>query len=267
MQIRGSSFVTDDVVDRLTSRSNINRLLVRAFADALHFSNELLSQLTVPRQESSEEKQRVIALFMLVRLVEIAESTFILAAHGVREDLHSLFRIFLDAYFLIANVCSDPGFVPVYFRTDEPARLKLMKAGSRRDDALFKQLNDYATAELRNELDQKIKQERIEAYNSYVFAQRAKCENIYDSMYRLCSASVHSTPRCLGQYVEVDDEGSIRALIHAGDNETIHRVLYDTQYFLMKVLRGVCEIFDFPDDGKLSSLDHARESAMENAEP
>ncbi len=267
IEIRGAGFITTELVDRLASRADVNRPLVRAFADTLHFTNRLLSQLTVSKQETPEEKQKVISLLVLVRLVEISESIFILAAHGVRQDLHSLFRIFLDAYFLIANVCSDAGFVPVYFRTDVPSRLKLMRAASKRDDALFKELNDYATAELQNELDQKIQQERIQAHNSFVFAERAGCGNLYDSMYRLCSASIHSSPRCLEEYVEVDEEGRIRTLIHAGDNETIHRVLYDTQYFLLKALRGVCEIFTFVDDGSLLRLDQARESAMENVEP
>jgi hypothetical protein len=44
-------------------------------------------------------------------LIEVAESIVILSAYGVRQDLESLFRVFLDAYFLIGNVCSDPEFV------------------------------------------------------------------------------------------------------------------------------------------------------------
>ena len=267
VQIRGDGFLTDDVVRRLATRPGVNEALVHAVADTVQFATTLLSRVSMSRQETAEEKQKIIALVMLVRLVEVAESIFILAAHGIRQELHSLFRIFLDAYFLLANVFSDPGFVPVYFRTDAHARLKLMRAASRRDDELFKELNDYATAEVRDELDRKIKQERIEAFNSFVFAHRVGCENIYDSMYRLCSSSVHSSPRCLEEYVDTDADGNIVAIIHSGDNESIHRVLYDTQYFLMKALRGVHEVFALAEDEALLALDSRREAAMKHYEP
>jgi hypothetical protein len=202
---------------------------------------------------------------MLVRLLEIAESTFILAAHGVRQELHTLFRVFLDAYFLIANVCSDPEFVPVYFRTDEKTRLTLLNAAAKYDNALFKLLNDYATAEVKDELEQKIQRERIDAFKSFAFAKRAGCEQLYDSMYRLCSASVHSTPRCLAEYADVDAEGNIQVIIHSGDIETIHRVIYDTQCFLVKALRGVCELFELADVATLDELDVSREAEKGSA--
>lgn len=30
-----------------------------------------------------------------------------------------MFRVFLDAYFVLANVCSNPGFLSTYFKSDE----------------------------------------------------------------------------------------------------------------------------------------------------
>jgi hypothetical protein len=265
VKIRGFGFVTADVVTRLLARPDVNARLVQTFADTLHFAGGLISRVHVMRQETPEEKQRVIALLLLVRLLEIAESTFILAAHGVREELRSLFRIFLDAYFLLANVCSDVEFVPVYFRTDEKTRLTLMNAAAKHNDELFKLLNDYATAEVKCDLEEKIRRERIEAFKSFAFAQRAGCEQLYDSMYRLCSASIHTSPRCLAEYAEVDADGNIRVIVHSGDVETIHRVLYDTQYFFVKALRGVCEIFALAESVTLDELDSSRESAMRGA--
>ena len=266
IQIRGDGFITGDLITRLSSRPGVNGGLIHVFAETLNFASALLSRVPVSKHETPEEKQKVIALLMLLRLVEIGESTFILAAHGVRQELHSMFRIFLDAYFLVANVCSDPGFVPVYFRTDEPIRLKLMRVASKHDNELFKILNEYATAEIKDELERKIKQERIEAFKSFVFAKRVGCDKIYDSMYRLASASIHSGPRCLEEYVDVDETGAIRVLIHSGDTETIHRVLYDTHCFLVKAVRGVCELFALTEETTLSEFDRMRESAMHDVE-
>jgi hypothetical protein len=265
VKVRGCGFVTGDVVTQLLARPDVNARLVQTFADTLYYASGLISRIHIVRQETPEEKQQVIALLMLVRLLEIVESTFILAAHGVRQELHSLFRIFLDAYFLLANVCSDAGFVPVYFRTDEKTRLTLMNSAAKYNDELFELLNDCATAELKSELEEKIRQERIEALKSFAFAQRAGCEQLYDSMYRLYSASIHTSPRCLAEYAEVDADGNVRVVVHSGDVETIHRILYDTQYFFVKALRGVCEVFALAESVTLDELDSSRESAMRGA--
>ena len=262
VKVHGIGFVTADVVTRLAARPDINGRLVQAFSDTLHFANDLISRVYVVRQQNPQEQQRVIALLMLVRLTEISESTFILAAHGVRQELYSLFRIFLDAYFLLANVCLDSEFVPVYLRTDEQTRLTLMNAAAKHNDELFKPLNDYATAEMKGKIKEKIQQEGIESLKALTFAQRAECEQIYDSMYRLCSASIHTSPRCLAEYVDVDARGDIRAIVHSGDVEAIHRVLYDTQYFFVKALRGVCEVFSLAESVTLDELDSSRETAL-----
>ena len=266
-EIRGRGFLNNEVVARLAARTGINQPLVQVFADTVQFAAALISNLEITKHETSDEKQKVIALVMLVRLVEIAESIFILAAYGVRQDLRSLFRVFLDAYFLIANICSDAAFVPVYFGTDVHARLKLMRGAAKRDDELFKELNEYATADLQSELDRKIKQERVEAFNSFAFAEKVGCGNIYDSMYRICSASVHTTPRCLEEYVETDANDNIVVIIHTGDNESTHRALSDTQHLLVKALRGVCEVFALKEDAALAALDARNEAATDDQRP
>lgn len=98
--------------------------------------------------------------------MEIVESILILAAHGIRQELHTLFRIFLDAYFLVANVSIDSEFISLYFSTDEAERLKLLNVASRQDHELFKTIKEYATDQLRADLADKVRDERIQALNS-----------------------------------------------------------------------------------------------------
>lgn len=241
--IKGDGYVSADVLARLLSRPQINGQLAQVFADTVQFASGLLGELPVGSQQSDEGKQKVMAIVMLARVLEISESTLILAAHGVRQELSTLFRVFLDAYFLLANICSDPGFLPTYFRTDEAERLKLMRAATKHDTELFRELTKYATVEVQSDLDLQIKEERIQAFNSFLYAKQVGCVEVYDSMYRLCSASVHSSPRALEKYIEIDDDGYITTVVHEGNNEAIHRVLYDMHCFFAKALLGVCELF------------------------
>lgn len=142
INLEGDGFITEALIERLRGRPGVNRGLIEVVVSTVRFANELAANLDAyTPHETPEEKQRVIALIILVRLLEIVESMVILAAYGVRQELQTLFRVFLDAYFLLANVCSDPGFVPVYFRTDGPERLKLLNAVTKHDHPLFASYN------------------------------------------------------------------------------------------------------------------------------
>ena len=78
IQIRGYGFITSELIARLSTRPGVNGKLVQVFAETLHFASMLLSRLPVFEHETPEEKQKVIALLMLLRLVEIGQSTLIL---------------------------------------------------------------------------------------------------------------------------------------------------------------------------------------------
>lgn len=244
MKIDGAGFLNTPLPDIGCTVPGANRNLFEVLVDLSAFAEKLKSEIVVQRQETPEEKQRVIAAVALVRLLEVVQSVAILAAHGVREELHSMFRIFLDAYFVLGNCCASADFIPVYFRTDLPARLKLLNAVAKHQTDLFKLVNEYATAEAKGELGSKIKAEKIDAFNSYLFACNVDCDQIYDSIYRLVSASVHTTPRCLEHYVETDAEGNIIRVMHRPDPDTTDRVIFDISWFFIKALRVVIELFE-----------------------
>jgi hypothetical protein len=229
----------------------INADLLKVLLDLNSFSEEIKGNFSIKNQETPKEKQKVITLVLFIRILEIVQSTLILAIHGVREDLNSMFRIFLDAYFVFANFCLNVNFTKSYFLTDEKNRLTLMNVASKHESDLFKKLNEYATSEIRNDLDRKVKEQKIQSFKSSLYAEKAGCSEIYDSMYRLTSASIHTTPRCLEHYVETDKDGNIIIIKHKSDPETSNRVIYDISYHHIKVLRGICELFELNKESKL----------------
>ena len=264
--IEGNGFLTEQIKKSLRELPIDSAALAAVVTSTIEFANKLARDLPVYwPHETPQERQKVIALALLIRLVEIVESILILSAFGVRQELKTLFRVFLDAYFLIANVCSDPEFVAIYFRTDEPERLKLLNVAARQDHELFSAVREYASDEIRENLDKQIKDEQIQAFNSHLFANNVACGHIYDSMYRLSSPSVHSGPRCLAEYINADQEGNVLSIRHTGDEETTGSVLYDTEVFLLQALTGVCELFGLPHVDELGKLRASVEAAMTEA--
>jgi Family of unknown function (DUF5677) len=254
MKIDGDGFLSKYLPDIAHTVPGANHAQFDVLLDLCAFAETIKSAIDLERQETPEEKQRVIAMIVLIRLIEIVQSFAILAAHGVREELNSTFRIFLDAYFVLANCCSSPDFIPAYFRTDLPARLKLLNSVGKHQTALFALVNEYATAEVKNELDAAIKAERIDAFNSQLFAHNVNCDEIYDSMYRITSASVHTTPRCLEHYVEEDAEGKIITVRHSPDPITTDQRVYDVAWFFILALRGFVDLFSIPRNAELDSF-------------
>ncbi len=246
MKIEGNGFLTTLLPDISQTVPGVNKALFCLLQDVINYAESLKESLQVAKQETDQEKQKIIATVTYIRLLEVVEAAFILSAYGIREELQSLFRIFLDAYFVHANCCSSPEFIPAYILSDEQSRLKMLNVATKYDSEMFKATKEYATAELKNQLENKIREEKIEAFNSYLYAKNVNCEQIYDSLYRLMSASVHTTPRCLSNYIETDEHGVILQVLHGSRPEDTNHALFDMSWFFLKAIRGICELFQLP---------------------
>ncbi len=241
--IEGSKLEPGDA-NRLIETAGVNNELVCVFADTILWAHELLRSLPIDSQDTEVENQKVVAAVLLARVIEVVESGFLLASRGARLETVTIFRVFLDAYFVLANVCSDARFLSTYFCSDEAERLKLMRAASKRDSEVFRKITEYGSNDVISKLDAKIKAEKIQAYNSFSYAESVGCGDIYDSIYRISSAAVHTSPRALENFIDVDDEGRITHILLRADGKSTNRALFDLHYFFCKALKGVCELFE-----------------------
>lgn len=244
VQIIGGSKVEPADVERLAATDGVSRELVKVFSDTISWAHELMRSLPLIPQDTDAEKQKVIAAVLLARVIEVVEAGFLLASRGACVETITMFRVFLDAYFVLANVCSETGFLSTYFRSDEAERLKIMRAASKRESDMFSAIRDYASLELQSELDARIKAEKIQTFNSFAYAENVGCGNIYDSMYRISSAAVHSSPRVLEKLIEVDNQGRITHILLQAHGDSTNRVLFDFHHFFCKALEGICDLFE-----------------------
>jgi hypothetical protein len=222
--------------------------------DLIALGDRLLRTPEVAEQTSPKDLQRIASLASYARLLEVTRSIALLASHGMREELSSLFRVFLDAYFVHGNICSNSRFVGEYFRTDETTRLKLMRVASRHTDEIFKLINQYSTAERQSDLVDRIAEGKIEPLNTYNYAKSIGCDQIYDSAYRIHSAAVHTSPRCLGGYLEADDEGTILGISVGPDSVTTNQTVFDLAWFFLAATSGFVELNELGSPSELEDL-------------
>lgn len=202
-----------------------------------------------------KDNQKIISLILFIRLIEATESATLLAKNGLSQDVNSLFRIFLDAYFILANVCKDSNFISEYFSSDLPHRLKFMNAiEKQKNSEIFERANKYATTEIKSELKKKIEEKKIHEFNSYKYANNVDCLEIYDSMYRALSKSIHTTPRSLEQYTDEDKEGNIIHIKYHPTEHDIDRNLYNFGYFLIISLNNIQDIFECLNQEKINHM-------------
>lgn len=244
-----------------TNGQALARMLVeenRAGFDALSRSitefRAFAASREVEGQASEDEKQKVIALILAARLLEVAEAAFIVMQHGMSTEANSLFRVFLDAYFVFGNVCSRQDFVGEYFKSDEADRLKLINASRKHSSGLFKPANEGISEAHRLGLKGRVEGEKIQAHNSYDYAVKIGCEEIYDSMYRIHSAETHTAPRALERYAVEDVSGVVLSARDAPSEGDIPQRLCDFAYFIIKALSGLREVFGCLDKEEIDRL-------------
>jgi len=96
LRIKGDGFIKGKCLKHYQQAAKINTELFDLLVELNDFSEELKNDFIVFRHDTPEEKQKVISMVVFIRLIEALQAFILLASKGVREELHSLFRIFLS---------------------------------------------------------------------------------------------------------------------------------------------------------------------------
>ncbi|MBZ9666957.1 DUF5677 domain-containing protein [Pseudomonas sp. LMG 31766] len=255
--VESESFISPELDVVLSARSVVSDVLQKAARDLLLRAREISGELNVPcNQVSDVEKQRLTALVLYVRLLDVSESIYILSMLGARQEVKALFRVFLDAYFLVANAINDQSFFLRYFQVDSVERLKLLKVARHElpkelfDETVVGLFSDESLNDLRSEIDEG----RLQAFNSYENAKGVGCQNIYNLRYRIYSASVHTGPRAFVEYLSEEDQGDVvRAVSNRISFLDADRIVFDTGFYVSNVIAGLAELFDYPLSAEFSA--------------
>lgn len=209
--------------------------LVNCVLETVSLCHSNLNMLKNENQQTAEGQQRVFAGIVLARLLEVSEALLYLAKGGFGNEVDTIFRSFLEAYFLFGNVTNIPGFVPKYLEMDKCIRLKLINQAEKQKHELFRLMQEYATPSVKEKLKAEILATGAKELSTYQLAQAIGCEHIYDSMYRISSAVAHSSPRSLEPYVTENRDGVITEIKRGPALGSIPQCVYNLGCFLLKV--------------------------------
>lgn len=242
MKVVGTGFLSEDGVAQAQVLAEKLAPILDVAERTVRLCHEGLVQSEVQGQETLEQQQRVSAVLMLTRLLEIAESAIYQARGGFGNQVTSATREFLEAYFLFCNFCESEAFVTTYFASDLRMRQKIITQAARHQGEPFGLINQYATDEVKADLKTQVDQAKATELDVYKHANNIGCASIYDSLYRTTSAVPHSSPRSLEIYVsEVD--GMVSEVRRGPQLGSIAQRLNDQAGFLLNARHALDILF------------------------
>ena len=248
VDVDSKGFLSQELNEVLKRTALFDSSLRDALPDLLRVGRELSSKCEVARNQATEEDRKKISVLVLyVRLLDVSESIYVLSSLGARQETKALFRVFLDAYFVVARLLSDDTFPQKYFQIDNVERLKLLRVAAKDipTDFFEPSFKELISEEVIAELDKVIKDERQQAFNSYSNAIAVGCEHMYNLRYRILGASVHSGPRAFIDYLDEEEStGIINGLSGAITQAEAGRFSFDMGFYLVRVIEGVAQLFD-----------------------
>jgi hypothetical protein len=191
--------------------------------------------------------QEVITACLFIRLLETYQAAIVLIERGFDSQVKAMIRMLLETLMVLKICCDDEKYIREYVRTDEKNRQKIMNIALKYEDNLFSEVRNYATQEIKADLDNTIKTEGITDLVWERIAAKADMSRDYDSVYRYMSMCMHTTPRELETYLDLDSDNDIASLNHLPRNsETKEHLMTVCDY----MCRGVVQLL------ALHKLDH-----------
>jgi hypothetical protein len=243
VKIVGDGFLSARGVAEASRIRNEISSVVNLVQDAIRLCDISLLKIDVNSQETDIEKQKIISSVVLARLLEISESIVLLANGGFSTEVTAGLRNFLEAYFILGNLCSNAGFVAEYFKTDLKTRQKIINVAAQSKNEIYEKVNLYATENVRSELKCEIDELNATEANCYEYARRIDCTETYNVFYRIASAATHSTPRSLESYVVENGVGDVTGIRRIPQLGNIHDSLITVGLFLLNSCDGYNKLF------------------------
>ena len=224
---------------------------VKKIGPQLEFAQDVVTlcqasfqETNVGDQHSKSGKQRIIACVLLARILETAEAIICLSRSGFGTEVNPLFRVFIESYFIFGNVCKKAEFLSEYMATDLLNRQTIINAAIKRNHPIFRSLKAYATKDKRDALKNEIENAKASAINAFTYANNIDCGDIYDSIYRITCAEVHTTPRALSPYIKENPDGTIAEIYRRPSLGHIPMRLHDLSHFLLTLYSEFNALFD-----------------------
>lgn len=139
------------------------------------------------------DKGRIIASALFIRIVETYQAILLLLQMGMVAQARMLVRTGLDALFSMAAIARDPDLTKSYVAQHYDSVIKALKAAKRwKQETLRGQLSTEKIDELIAQNEAELKSTKCDKLKVWQWAEKAGLEDYYSVLYVENSSAVHS---------------------------------------------------------------------------
>lgn len=205
---KSRGFIGQEIVPWIEANKQAHREL---FEEADKLNADCYRVLGDIKIDNSSLRQTAISC-LFPRCMELFQSTYILAAHGMSPSANIMLRSLMETMFVLCATAKDDDALHTYVLNDELERRRIAnKALSKKGDT-FADVPLSAIREIKAELEKEIKAQKIEKYTTERFAEKAGLRDWYLTAYTVTSQAVHAIIRDMEQYLVIDEKTGIKAI-------------------------------------------------------
>lgn len=242
-----SQFETDGFLSdqALAAESEIVARYQAAF-DIAYEANRLTHKVLYGADVHNEDQMELLYITLLTKQARSLQGFLLLLRRGLLSPAQILLRNLAESMFIIGALGKDDTFGAKFVRSEQISRKKALEALTRHMKARGQEVPPD-TRDLIDQLGAEIKNEGLVAFTTEQIARIAGLSSYYDSLYRLTSMEVHTSPRALEDALIVED-GKVVALKYEPETEGLGMYLHYAISVMLHSLHECAQHFGFPVD-------------------
>lgn len=193
---------------------------------------------------NNKNGQQVISACLFIKILNGFQSVVLLLRKGLISEGKIITRTILESLFILKTICEDEEATQKYVITDEAKREKLLNIVLDKTKAdIFESIRENINPFDLERLKKENKARGVKDISAWDWADKSKLLSHYETAYRVLSDEVHSTPRSLENYVQVNEKGDINAFDCRPQTKDLNRTLSTACIVLVMALESINELF------------------------
>lgn len=241
--IEEEGFLSEEINQWIKKHRQENSELFKLCENLNRFSHSTMFTIHITTINPSN----LLVSCLYIKAMSTFQGIILMTERGMVNEAKVLLRCLLECMFAIVAIGKDDSVADNLLSSDQIKRKKALKSyKENRDAGVYDSTSSLSKADVENlikELEKEIKENGIKDLKIQELAQKAGLDLIYNTAYRILSASIHVDLADLHQYLKISDGGELEMLLWGPDANDINLILYSAAGAMLRIVPAVSVLF------------------------
>lgn len=215
--------------------------------------NGFAHKLVYEFKPHNKDVRELLVATLYIRSLTNFQGFVVLAERGMLPEARVMLRCLMEALFALRALTKHPELANDYIEQDKRYRLKLLHKIENSSESVRSMANPDELKRLKDSLQSEVSSGDIKEIKTESLAIKAGLADLYNTGYSVLSLSVHSHPRDLERYFDVDEKQQIRTLIYEPSDQDIEKLLFSAIDCMRLSMLSVDDVFDLQIANRLNT--------------